>query len=60
MYSPSRQVCFFVRKPKLREVFAAEFRDRVVHHVLARPIDDYPDYIVDSTSGNQFPITDSP
>lgn len=33
-YSPSRSVCFFVRKPKLREVFAADFRDRVVHHVL--------------------------
>lgn len=30
-YSPSRSVCFFVRKPKLREVFAADFRDRVVH-----------------------------
>jgi len=33
-YFPSRSVCFFVRKPKLREVFAADFRDRVVHHVL--------------------------
>lgn len=33
-YSPSRSVCFFIRKPKLREVFAAAFRDRVVHHVL--------------------------
>jgi hypothetical protein len=33
-YSPSRSVCFCIRKPKLREVFAADFRDRVVHHVL--------------------------
>ena len=33
-YVPSRSVCFFVQKPKLREIFAADFRDRVVHHVL--------------------------
>ncbi len=33
-YVPSRSVCFFVKKPKLREIFAADFRDRVVHHVL--------------------------
>jgi RNA-directed DNA polymerase len=33
-YEPARSVCFFVRRPKLREVFAADFRDRVVHHVL--------------------------
>ena len=33
-YEPNRSVCFFVRRPKLREVFAANFRDRVVHHVL--------------------------
>ncbi len=33
-YEPARSVCFFVRRPKLREVFAADFRDRIVHHVL--------------------------
>lgn len=33
-YRPGRSVCFFVEKPKLREIFAADFRDRVVHHVL--------------------------
>lgn len=33
-YEPGRSVCFFVRRPKLREVFAADFRDRLVHHVL--------------------------
>ena len=33
-YAPSRSVCFFVKRPKLREIFAADFRDRVVHHVL--------------------------
>ncbi len=33
-YRPGRSVCFFVKRPKLREIFAADFRDRVVHHVL--------------------------
>lgn len=34
VYHPSRSVLFFVKKPKLREIFAADFRDRVVHHIL--------------------------
>ncbi len=33
-YRPSRSVCFFAVKPKLREIFAADFRDRIVHHIL--------------------------
>lgn len=33
-YKPGRSICFVVSKPKLREVFAADFRDRVVHHIL--------------------------
>lgn len=33
-YRPSRSIGFLVEKPKLREIFAADFRDRVVHHVL--------------------------
>ena len=33
-YRPARSVCFFARGPKLREIFAADFHDRVVHHVL--------------------------
>ena len=33
-YQPGRSVCFFVQRPKLREIFAADFRDRIVHHVL--------------------------
>jgi retron-type reverse transcriptase len=33
-YRPSRSILFATRKPKLREIFAADFRDRVVHHVL--------------------------
>ena len=31
-YEPSISNCFCVTKPRLREVFAANFRDRIVHH----------------------------
>jgi len=33
-YKPSRSVCFYVKKPKLREIFASDFRDRVLHRML--------------------------
>ncbi len=33
-YAPGRSVCFVVREPKPREVFAGGFRDRIVHHLL--------------------------
>lgn len=33
-YRPGPSICFVITKPKLREVFAADFRDRIVHHVL--------------------------
>ena len=33
-YRPGRSICFLARSPKLREVFAADFRDRIVHHLL--------------------------
>lgn len=31
-YHPGTSTCFLVKYPKLREVFAAAFRDRIVHH----------------------------
>lgn len=33
-YVPGRSICFIIRDPVQREVFAASFRDRVVHHYL--------------------------
>jgi len=33
-FQPGRSVCFITEGPKPREVFAADFRDRIVHHVL--------------------------
>lgn len=35
-YRPSPSFCFVARNDKHREVFAAAFRDRVVHHLLIR------------------------
>jgi RNA-directed DNA polymerase len=33
-YECGRSICFSVKYPKLREVFASEFEDRVIHHLL--------------------------
>lgn len=34
IYAPSRSFCFISKNDKYREVFAADFRDRVIHHFL--------------------------
>ncbi|WP_372438430.1 RNA-directed DNA polymerase [Pseudomonas chlororaphis subsp. aureofaciens] len=34
LYRPGRSICFVVTRPKAREVWAADFRDRIVHHLL--------------------------
>lgn len=33
-YAPGRSIAFIVAQPVKREIFAADFRDRVVHHLL--------------------------
>lgn len=33
-YEINPSICFMVRKPTLREIFAADFRDRIVHHLI--------------------------
>jgi hypothetical protein len=37
-YYPGRSICFVVKDPSPREIFAASFRDRVVHHILVREV----------------------
>jgi len=34
VYTPGRSICFVVTHPRPREVWAADFRDRIVHHLL--------------------------
>lgn len=38
-YHPTTSIAFVVTRPKYREVFAADFRDRVVHHLIALRIE---------------------
>jgi hypothetical protein len=33
-YRPGRSICFVITHPKPREVWAADFRDRIVHHLI--------------------------
>jgi RNA-directed DNA polymerase len=49
-YCPSRSVCFMVTRPKSREIFAADFKDRIVHHILVDYLEKIwePRFIFDS------------
>lgn len=38
-YNIGRSICFLVTRPKLREVFAADFRDRIIHHVIMQRLE---------------------
>lgn len=51
-YKPSRGVAFIISKPVIREIFAAPFRDRVVHHFLYNQVAEWWDkrFIYDSYS----------
>jgi len=40
-YKIGRSICFLTHSPKLREVFAADFKDRVIHHVLIDAVESY-------------------
>jgi len=49
-YQPASSVCFVTKKPKLREIFAADFQDRIVHHLVVRELEKIwePKFIYDS------------
>lgn len=51
-YAPSRGIAFVTTKPVLREIFAAPFRDRIVHHFLYNMVAGWWDkkFIYDSYS----------
>ena len=51
-YEISPSICFVVDKPVKREIFAADFRDRVIHHLIFNYINPYFDkaFIDDSYS----------
>ena len=49
-YKPGRSICFVITHPKPREVWAASFTDRIVHHLVHRHIAPrfYARFIADS------------
>ena len=49
-YTPGQSICFVVTRQKPREVWAADFRDRIVHHLLYNHIANrfYKRFIADS------------
>jgi retron-type reverse transcriptase len=49
-FRPSTSTCFVTRSPKLREIFAADFRDRITHHLLVRYLESIwePVFVYDS------------
>ena len=49
-YRPGRSICFVIKRPKPREVWAALFRDRIVHHLLYNKIAErfHKSFIADS------------
>jgi len=51
-YTPSPSIAFVKKKPVIREVFAPDFRDRVVHHYLFQKLSPVyeKDFIEDSYS----------
>ena len=51
-YEPSRSAAHIIKNPVIREIFAAPFRDRVVHHLIFNAVYDWWDdhFIYDSYS----------
>ena len=39
-YTIGKSICFIVTDPKYREVWAADFRDRIVHHLVYNAVND--------------------
>ena len=54
-YQPGRSICFVITDPSPREIFAADFKDRVVHHVLVNELEEAGEraFIHDSYSCRQ-------
>lgn len=51
-YQIGKSIAFIVTRPKDREIFAADFRDRIVHHVIINKLKKYMerDFITDCYS----------
>jgi len=38
LYNPGKSIAFIINKPVKREIFAANFRDRIVHHLIVNKL----------------------
>ena len=49
-YKPSKFSCFAVKDPKIREIFAPDYKDRIIHHLIIDRIGQFIDkkFIFDS------------
>lgn len=49
-YTPGKSICFVITRPRPREVWAAAFRDRIVHHLFYNHVSPrfYASFIADS------------
>ena len=54
-YKVGKSLCFLTHSPKLREIFAAEFRDRIVHYILTARLEKFyePKFIYDLYSNRK-------
>ena len=49
-YEIGKSICFITFKPKIREIFAANFRDRIVHHLIIQNLEPlFEKYFIDSS-----------
>ena len=62
-YSPGRSIAFIVDKPVKREIFAADFTDRIVHHLVINKLNPlfekifiYDSYACRKNKGTHFGI----
>jgi len=62
-YQPGKSIAFIVNKPVKREIFAADFRDRVVHHLIINKLNPlfekefiYDSYACRAGKGTHFGI----
>lgn len=49
-YEIGSSTCFCVTRPKIREIFAADFRDRIVHHLIILKFGQiFEDFMIDNS-----------
>ena len=54
-YHPSPEIVFIIEDPKVREIFAAIFKDRIVHHIFINRIKNYMEEYYSDSSYNCRP-----